>query len=95
MSASERDSLTARIRQIRGRTFSREQSTQPAAGIDEARLRTLEGRLSDLEQLVEGLQDSVHRESDRHAKLITELQTQVRPDSMGVSLAEDARNRGI
>jgi predicted secreted protein len=37
----------------------------------------------------------VHRESDRHAKLIADLQAQVQPESMSASLAEDARNRGL
>jgi hypothetical protein len=48
-----------------------------------------------LEQLLEGLQDSVHRESGRHARLIAELQAQVQPGSMGAALAEDARNRRL
>jgi hypothetical protein len=52
-------------------------------------------RVSHLERLLEGLQDSVHRESERHEKLIAELQAQVQPGAMGASLAEDARNRGL
>jgi hypothetical protein len=37
----------------------------------------------------------VHRESERHAKLIAELQNQVEPRAMGASLAKDVRNRGL
>jgi hypothetical protein len=59
------------------------------------RLQALEGRIADLERLVEGLQDSVHRESERHSKLIAELRGQVQPGAMGAALAEDARNRGL
>jgi dihydroorotase-like cyclic amidohydrolase len=52
-------------------------------------------RRSDRERLVEGLQDSVHRESKRHAKLIAELQAQIQPGAMGAALARDARSRGL
>jgi hypothetical protein len=48
-----------------------------------------------LEQLVEGLQDSVHRESERHDVLITELQAQIQPGAMGAALAKEARDRGL
>jgi len=51
--------------------------------------------MAHLEQLVEGLQDSVHRESERHAKLIAELQAQVEPGAMSAALAENARDRGL
>jgi hypothetical protein len=37
----------------------------------------------------------VHRESERHAKLIAELQDQIQPAAMGAALAEDARSRGL
>ncbi len=58
-------------------------------------LRSLEARVAHLEQLVEGLQDSVHRESDRHAKLIAELQAQTQPEAISAALAKDARDRGL
>jgi uncharacterized coiled-coil protein SlyX len=60
-----------------------------------SRLEVLETRVAHLEQLVEGLQDSVHRESDRHARLIAELQDQVEPGAMSAALARDARERGL
>jgi len=37
----------------------------------------------------------VHRESDRHAKLIAELQAQLQPGAIVAALADDARSRGI
>ncbi len=55
----------------------------------------LEQRVAHLERLLEGFQDSVYRESERHAKMITDLQLQVEPGAMSASLAEDARNRGL
>jgi hypothetical protein len=96
MSMGEREGLLARIRQVRG----------PAAGADASNRRStldqqddrvplLEARVAHLERLVEGLQDSVHRESERHAKLIADLQEQIQPGAMGAALAEDARSRGL
>ncbi len=58
-------------------------------------MRALETRVGHLERLLEGLQDSVHRESERHAKLIAELQAKIEPGAMGTALADDARNRGL
>jgi hypothetical protein len=59
------------------------------------RVRSLEKRVAHLEGMVEGLQDSVHRESDRHSKLIAEIQAQIEPSAMRTALADDARTRGL
>jgi hypothetical protein len=103
MTTPDREGLIARIRQMRRPTAARERSGADAgerSGTDAGypgpdRLGALEGRVAHLEELLEGLQDSVHRESDRHARLISELQTQVQPSVMGAALAEDVRNRGL
>lgn len=95
MSPSDREGLTARIRQVRRLAALREQRSGETEPPDTARLRALESRVEHLEQMVEGLQDSVHRESERHAKLIAELQTQIQPEAMGPALADDARKRGL
>ena len=99
---SEREGLIARIRQL-GRSGASadaavQRSTvdpQDGGGIRDERVDALEARIAHLERLVEGLQDSVHRESDRHAKLIAELQGQIQPGAMGAALAKDARSRGL
>lgn len=94
MSTGDREGLIARIRQVRRLAAVRDRNSgRPAAPPD--RLQTLEGRVAHLEQLLEGLQDSVHRESERHDRLIAELQAQVHPGAMGAALAEDARGRGL
>ncbi len=98
----EREGLIARIRHA-GRLAahadtSAERSTvdpQDARGTPDDRVDALEARMAHLERLVEGLQDSVHRESERRAKLIAELQGQIQPGAMGAALAEDARSRGL
>lgn len=93
--ADDRDRLTARLRQMRRLAASRDRPTSKARDSQSERLQSLEARLAHLEQLVEGLQDSVHRESERHAKLIGELQAQLQPEAMRTALAKDARERGI
>jgi hypothetical protein len=91
----EREGLIARIRQMR-RTAA--VPDRPDAGPADAKpdwLPALEARVAHLEGLVQGLQDSVYRESERHAKLIAQLQADTHPSAMGAALAEDARNRGL
>jgi hypothetical protein len=92
----ERERLIARIRQIRRVAAA---PVQPLASApiseDAARVDALEARLGHLEQMVEGLQDSVHREAERHDRLIAELQAQIRPAALGAALSKDARDRGL
>lgn len=96
MTVRVRGGLIGRIRQIRLVARAPDASRGGTAGdLDDGRLRALEARVAHLEQLVEGLQDSVHRQSERQGKLIAELRAQVQPGAMGAALAEDARNRGL
>lgn len=95
MMIGERAGLIARIRQILHDAPPRERPTDGGSAPQTDRLQALEARVAHVEQLLEGLQDSVHRESDRHAKLIAELQNQVRPEAMSAALAEDLRSRGL
>jgi hypothetical protein len=98
----EREGLIARLSQVRrsaaGADASARRSTvgpQAGRGARDDRVDGLEARIAHLERLVEGLQDSVHRESERHGKLIAELQAQIQPGAIGAALAEDARSRGL
>jgi uncharacterized coiled-coil protein SlyX len=95
MIGGDRDGLIARIRQVRRVATVRDPSKADFELPQDERMRALEGRVGHLEQLLEGLQDSVHREAERHAGMIAELQTQVQPEAMRASLADDARNRGL
>ncbi len=92
----DRERLIARIRQIRRAPAARAPSP-PDAGAehDSVRLQALQERLDHLEQLVEALQDSVHRDSDRHSKRIAELEAQTRPGALGIALSKDVRDRGL
>ena len=84
--------LIARIRQIRR---SVEASSQALRQVDTIALQVLQARIEHLEQLVEALQDSVYRESERHGKRITELEARIEPGALSVALSTDARERGL
>jgi hypothetical protein len=92
----DRERLIARIRQLRRVFADADDRAKPATrhpGQDG--LRTLEDRIAHLEHLVEGLQDSVHRESTRLGKRLNELEARVQPAALGRALSEDARERGL
>jgi hypothetical protein len=61
----------------------------------EQRIQAVEKRLQHLEAMVEGLQDSVHREAVRHEEQIGELQKSTEPGTIRRALDKDARERGI
>jgi hypothetical protein len=48
-----------------------------------------------LEALLEGLQDSVHRESVREGERIGALEKRTEPEEISRALSRDARERGI
>jgi predicted nucleic acid-binding Zn-ribbon protein len=92
----EREGLIGRIRQIRRGAVGPEEpamASRSVSGQDE--LRALEDRVAHLEQLVQGLQDSVHRESTRLEKRLTDVETRIEPGAMGRALSDDARERGL
>jgi hypothetical protein len=88
--------LVARIRQMR-RT-AQPSPTAPRKGArndDPTALELLQARVEHLEQLVEGLQDSTHREAERQGKRIAELEARTEPGALSVALSKDARERGL
>ena len=92
----EHERLIARIRQIRATTDATAQPEEsPSVDPDEDRLLSIEARVAQLEQLVQGLQDSVHREASRQADRIADLETRTQPGVLGQALSEDARARGL
>jgi hypothetical protein len=86
--------MIAWTRQIRG-VFKTADHAAKRPAVEQDQLDVLEARISHLEALVEGLQDSVHRESSRHLKRITELEARVQPAALGKALSDDARARGL
>jgi hypothetical protein len=51
--------------------------------------------MDQLEALIEGLQDSIHRLSMRQERDLTDLRRRTDPGTMTRSLADHARERGI
>lgn len=96
MSSREHQGLLARVRQIRRLgAMSGQPATPPMNKPEQDALRALEARITHLEQLVQGLQDSVHRESSRQSKRLAELEARIQPAAINKALSEDARERGL
>jgi TolA-binding protein len=95
---AERDRLISRIRQMRrasARADEARGASAPPRDTTDEQLAQLRGRIEELEHLIQGLQDSVHRESTRQGKRIARLEEQIQPAALGRALSEDARERGL
>ena len=92
----EREGLIARVRQMRRADAAGDsRSTPEAARPDAPGLAALETRIVHLEELLEGLQDSVHRESQRQSRRIGDLEAQLEPAALAVALERHAREHGL
>ena len=90
----EREGLITRIRQLRRLAAVPDVPVRrPASAQPE--LRALEDRIAHLEELLQGFQDSVHREAKRTSKRISELEAQIQPAAVARALSRDARDRGL
>lgn len=58
-------------------------------------LRDLETRVAHLEQLVQGLQDSVYRESQRHDRRLSTLEALTEPAALASALSKHSREHGL
>jgi hypothetical protein len=96
MSSRGREGLIARIRQIR-RSLPAPAATSPAAPLAGSveRIDALQARIVDLENMVQGLQDSVYRESQRQEKRMAELEARLEPATLAIALSKNARERGL
>jgi hypothetical protein len=96
MSIRERDGLISRIRQIR-RASAATAPSPPASQVelDPLQAAALEARIAHLEEMVEGLQDSVYREFQREDKRIADLENRLDPTTLAAELSRDARERGL
>ncbi len=96
MKIGERERLVTRLRQIRqsGRTNDAPPASD-AGDPDRAQVSVLEQRIAHLEQLLEGLQDSVHRESERQGKRLADLEARIEPGALVEAMSKDARERGL
>jgi hypothetical protein len=85
-----------RVVQVRRRraTEAEAPADDPAAGTAQ-RIKALEERVKQLEAVLEGLQDAVHREAVRRGKQIEGLEAKTEPGEVTRALSRDARERGI
>ncbi len=91
----ERERLIGRIRQLRRAADAGSGGPVAESDREYSGAQPLETRIAHLEQLLEGFQDSVHRESERQDARITELEMQIQPAALGVALSEHALRRGL
>jgi hypothetical protein len=93
--AGRRAAILGRVVQLgRGRRAPDAAAQTPAAR-HERRIEVLEGRVDQLEALLEGLQDAVHRQSVREDKRIAALEKRSEPAEISRALSRDARERGL
>jgi hypothetical protein len=78
----------------RAETRPRREGRQDHKGL-ETRIESLERRLGHLEAMLEGLQDSVHRESVRQEKKIDRLERDADPSAIRRALGRDAQEHGL
>ena len=71
------------------------QPTRPDMSAADDRIAELSRRIDNLEALVEGLQDAVHRDSQRRGQQIRELEARTDPAEMSRSLAKHSRQHGL
>jgi uncharacterized coiled-coil protein SlyX len=67
----------------------------PPEDLSRTRMDALEGRVADLEDQVEGLQDAVHRDSMRRDEQAARLERKTEPREVARALSDDARERGL
>ena len=100
MSTRWRQGLIERITQLRRvsaepNRHATRSTSDPGQAELRALLRELEARITHVEQLTQGLQDSVHRDSTRQSKRIAELEARIDPTALHKALSENARQRGL
>jgi hypothetical protein len=82
-------SVLDRIARVRRRRRRR------APAVPAERLDSLEARVLHLENMLEGFQDSVHREITRMNLESDQLRERTEPRTIRRSLSDDARTRGL
>jgi hypothetical protein len=92
---------TARVGQLLERVIQQRRSADTATGspsgeVDhERRIRALEQQVEYLEALLEGLQDSVHREAARQDKEMKGLESKTQAPEMARALEKYSREHGV
>ena len=88
-----RSGLIVHVRALRRRAFG--SSAPPPVDVPLVdQVNELRAQVRHLEQLVQGLQDAVYRDSRRHDDCIAELQHRVAPGALAAAISQDADDRG-
>ena len=91
--------IMARIRQMAPGASENQSASTPSSGSGHAVLpdevADLQARIAHLEQMVQGLQDSVHRGSERQDRRLSDIEKRLEPAAIAAALSQDARERGI
>jgi hypothetical protein len=67
----------------------------PPEDLSRHTIDALEARVADLEEMVVGLQDAVHREAVRRDEQHSRLERRIEPRELARALSDDARERGL
>jgi len=67
----------------------------PPEDLSRHTIDALEGRVTDLEVMVQGLQDAVHRDAVRRDEQAARLERRIEPSELARALSDDARERGL
>jgi len=67
----------------------------PPEDLSRQAIDALEVRVADLEQMIQGLQDAVHREAVRRDEQAARFERRIEPRELARALSEDARERGL
>jgi uncharacterized coiled-coil protein SlyX len=67
----------------------------PSEDLSRYRIDSLERRVADLEEMLEGLQDAVHRDAVRRDDHAARLERKTEPRELARALSDDARERGL
>jgi len=73
----------------------RRRRRSPPEDLPRGRMDTLEGRVADLEEMLVGLQDAVHRDSLRRDEQAAHMERKTEPRELARALSDDARERGL
>jgi uncharacterized coiled-coil protein SlyX len=67
----------------------------PEEDLSRHRIDALEGRVADLEEMIQGLQDAVHRDAMRRDEHAAHMERKTEPRELARALSDDARERGL
>jgi hypothetical protein len=67
----------------------------PPEELSRNRMASLEARVAELEEMLEGLQDAVHRDAVRRDEQAARIERKTEPRELARALSNDARERGL